>query len=183
VRDAAHGRGTAKGPQGGVAQVLAFYPRIFFACHTRHVRDPRTGRRLSAHQASILDHLDEVEPVALMHLARHMGVTPSTMSLHIERLVRRGYVLRARDARDRRRVRLLLSASGLRVREAKSVLDPQRVRAMLDELPAAQRGRAIAGLALLARAADGAMTRSSRKAGSRQRRILETGEWKEDGKT
>ena len=49
-------------------QLLELYPRIFFACHTRHVRDPKTRRVLSAHQASILDHLDEQEPVTLLDL-------------------------------------------------------------------------------------------------------------------
>src|SRR2546429_2235399 len=62
-------------------QLMELYPRIYFACHARHVRDPRTRRLLSAHQASILDHLDEREPLTLVDLARHMGVTPSTMSL------------------------------------------------------------------------------------------------------
>ena len=85
------------------------YPRIFFACHARHVRDPKTRRLLSAHQASILDHLDETQATTLMGLAKHMGVTPSTMSLTIERLVRRGYVLRNRHSGDRRRLELRLS--------------------------------------------------------------------------
>jgi hypothetical protein len=32
--------------------VMTLYPRIYFACHTRHVRDPQTQRMLSRHQAS-----------------------------------------------------------------------------------------------------------------------------------
>ena len=131
---------------------MELYPKIYFACHTRHVRDPRTRRILSAHQASILDHLDTEDSLPLMDLARHMGVTPSTMSIAVERLVRQGYVLRARDRIDRRRVSLLLSAAGARLREAKSVLDPVRVRGMLERLSPQQRERALAGLALLARA-------------------------------
>lgn len=136
-----------------VQQVLQHYPRIFFACHTRHRRDPQTRRLLSQHQGSILDHLDNVEPTNLMNLARHMGVTPSTMSLSIERLVRRGYVLRRRDPRDRRRVRLLLSPAGVRIKEAHQVLEPPRVRGMLSRLTAEKRREALRGLALLARAA------------------------------
>ena len=62
-----------------VRQVMTNYPRIFFACHTRHVRDDESGKVISAHQASVLDHLDELEPTALNDLARHMGVTASTM--------------------------------------------------------------------------------------------------------
>ena len=58
-------------------EVLCLYPRIYFACHTRHVRDPQSGRLLSRHQASVLDHLDEIDPITLNGLARHMGVTAS----------------------------------------------------------------------------------------------------------
>jgi DNA-binding MarR family transcriptional regulator len=144
-------------------QILELYPRIFFACHTRHVRDPRSQRVLSAHQASILDHLDDREPLALLDLAAHMGVTASTMSLHVDRLVRSGYVLRERDRRDARRLRLRISAAGLRIREAKSVLDPQRVKAMLQRLPQEERAAGISGLALLARAAREQMEESSRR--------------------
>src|SRR5260370_12302937 len=115
--------------KNAVRQVMELYPRIYFACHTRHVRDPETRRLLSAHQASILDHLDEHEPLALFDLAKHMGVTPSTMSLNIERLVRRGYVSRERAAEDGRRLKLRITATGGGFGEAKSVPSPERVRA------------------------------------------------------
>jgi DNA-binding MarR family transcriptional regulator len=127
----------------------------------RHVKDPKTRRQVSAHQASILDHLDETEPTALLELARHMGVTVSTMSLNVERLVRRGFVRRTRDVEDRRRLRLLLTASGLRLREASTVLEPERVAAMLDELNADELARALKGLELLARAAERRMARQA----------------------
>jgi MarR family transcriptional regulator, organic hydroperoxide resistance regulator len=142
-----------------VRQVMENYPRIYFACHTRHVKDPKTRRQVSAHQASILDHLDETEPTALAELARHMGVTVSTMSLSVERLVRRRYVRRTRSSEDRRRLRLLLTASGLRLREASTVLEPARVSAMLNELDLGEREQALRGLALLAEAADRRMAR------------------------
>ena len=137
-----------------VGRLLAAYPRIFFACHARHVRDPKTRRLLSAHQASILDHLDAVEAATLMGLAKHMGVTPATMSLGIERLVRRGYVQRLRDARDKRRLELRLTPAGVRIREASSVLEPGRVRALLAGLAPRERAAGLTGLELLARGAD-----------------------------
>ncbi len=105
-----------------VRDLLDAYPRIYFACHTRHVRDPRTGARLSAHQASILDHLDEVDPMTMSDLAGHMGVTVATMSLTVDRLERKRYVRRDRDPKDGRRVLVRVTAAGVRVREAKSVL-------------------------------------------------------------
>ena len=138
--------------KNAVRQVMELYPRIYFACHTRHVRDPRTNRLLSAHQVSILDHLDEREPLALLDLARHMGVTASTMSLQIEWLVRRGYVSRERATEDGRRLQLRITPAGVRVREAKSVLDPGRVRALLERLSPAEVEAGIHGLQLLARA-------------------------------
>ena len=134
--------------------MLAAYPRIFFACHTRHVRDPQSGEALSAHQASILDHLDEVDPLSMTDLAGHMGVTVATMSLAIDRLERKGYARRARDPKDRRRVLLRITEAGVRVREAKSVLDPVRVEEMLGHLSPTARAAALRGLELLARAAD-----------------------------
>ncbi|HET9994863.1 MAG TPA: MarR family transcriptional regulator [Candidatus Acidoferrum sp.] len=146
-----------------VRQVMELYPRIYFACHTRHVRDPKSRQLLSAHQASILDHLDEQEPLALLDLARHMGVTASTMSLNIERLVRRGYVSRERAADDGRRLKLRLTPAGVRVREAKSVLDPARVRALLARLTPEEREVGTRGLALLARAGSEQMEEQSKR--------------------
>ena len=134
-------------------QVMALYPRIYFACHTRHVQDPDSRRMLSRHQASILDHLDEIDPTTVNELARHMGVTAATMSLAIDRLERKGYVQRARDEADRRRVHVRLTTAGVRVRDAASVLDPPRVEALLARLSDADRTAALHGLTLLASAA------------------------------
>jgi DNA-binding MarR family transcriptional regulator len=141
-------------PGSDVAVVLDAYPRIYFACHRRHVYDAEQRRLVSAHQASILDHLDAVESMVLSNLAKHMGVTASTMSLAVDRLERSGYVTRERDATDRRRVRIRLTEAGVRVRRANSVLDPVLVAEMLEQLPASDRKEALRGLQLLARAAD-----------------------------
>jgi len=46
---------------------------------------------------------------------------------------------------------LLLTPAGVRLREAKSVLDPDRVRALLRRLTPEEREAGIRGLALLAR--------------------------------
>lgn len=142
-----------------VARLMAAYPRIYFACHTRHVRDPLSGTSLSAHQASILSHLDDVDPTTVSELAGHMGVTVSTMSLAVARLVRQGYVARRRDPDDRRVVQLRLTEGGLRIKEAQTVLDPDRVAELLSGMDAPRRRAALDGLEELARAAD-ALVRS-----------------------
>ena len=85
-------------------------------------------------------------------LAGHMGVTVATMSLAIDRLERKGYARRDRDPRDGRRVLLRATPAGIRLREAKSVLDPVRVEQVLAQLSAADRATALKGLRLLAQA-------------------------------
>ena len=140
-----------------VRRVLEAYPRIYFACHTRHVRDPETGADVSAHQASILDHLDEVDGMSVSDLAGHMGVTVATMSLAIDRLEQKGYARRDRDPQDGRRVLLRATPAGIRLREAKSVLDPVRVEQVLAQLSAADRESALKGLQMLARASEAHM--------------------------
>ena len=146
-----------------VSQVLADYPKIYFACHTRHVRDPRTDEKISAHQASILDHLDEVEATRLTDLAEHISVTPGTMSVHVARLEAKGFLVRTRDLDDARCVRLRLSPAGRRIRTANSVLDPDRVREMLSCVGARDRTVALRGLGLLAAAAQESMRRKAPK--------------------
>lgn len=135
-------------------RVMDFYPKIYFACHTRHVTDADTGAKLTTKQASILDHLDTVTPVTLFDLAMHMGVTPSTMSLAIDKLARLGYVKREKDKKDARRSNLTLTTSGSKIKKAHSVLDPASVQAILNRLNPTERKLALDGLGLLAYAAE-----------------------------
>ena len=147
-----------------VETVLQCYPQIYFACHRRHVRDPQTGEVMSQHQASILDHLDDTAGTSLFDLARHMGVTASTMSLTVDRLQRGGWVSRERSAKDARRVELRLTEAGARIKKQQKVLEPALVGAMLKQLDERKRKQALRGLELLANAAreivvSGEMTR------------------------
>ena len=143
-----------------IERLLAFYPRIYFACHTRHVRDEASGNVLTSHQASILDHLDERQGLTVTALSDHMGVTPGTMSIHIDRLESMGFVTRRRGEKDGRQVEVLLTTDGARVRDKKSVLDPELVARMFDQLTPAKRREALHGLALLAEAATASMVAS-----------------------
>jgi DNA-binding MarR family transcriptional regulator len=132
---------------------IALYSQIYFACHTRHVHDPESGARVSATQASILSHLDSVEPTPMSQLASHMGVTVSTMSIAVDRLERQGYVARARAETDGRVRHIRLTSAGERLRAAQKVLDPRLVRSMLSRLSPADRRIALRGLELLGAAA------------------------------
>ena len=140
-------------PRLDVDTVLRCYPQIYFACHRRHVRDESTGQVMSQHQASVLDHLDDTEATALFDLARHMGVTASTMSLTVDRLEKGGWVSRERSKQDARRVELRLTGAGVRIKKQQKVLEPDLVKAMLGLLDHGQRKKALRGLELLAEAA------------------------------
>jgi DNA-binding MarR family transcriptional regulator len=135
-----------------VETVLRCYPQIYFACHRRHVRDEKTGEVMSQHQASVLDHLDDTEGTALFDLARHMGVTASTMSLTVDRLERDGWVARERSKQDARRVDLRLTEAGVRIKKQQTVLEPALVSAVLERMDDRKRRQALRGLELLAEA-------------------------------
>lgn len=136
-----------------VQQLLSCYPKIFFACHLQHVKDPETENILTAKQASVLDHLDLAEAVSLNGLAKHMGVKPATMCVMVDRLEELGYMTRVRSEEDRRAVLLRLTPAGLRLRESQSVLDPGRVEGVLASMTPEDLERGLDGLRLLAEAA------------------------------
>src|SRR5438309_9844733 len=110
-----------------VAQVLAHYPRIHFACRARRRRDPKSKAQISERLASILDRLDPKESVTLRELAERLAVTAPTMCLAVARLEARGFVERRRDEADQLKIRHRLTAAGLRTKAASSVLEPDRV--------------------------------------------------------
>ena len=143
----------------GMRRLLASYPKIYLACHRRHLRDDESGRRLTQHQAGILDHLDRSHPLTISELARHLDVTESTMSIQLTRLESAGYVRRSPDGVDRRHVRASLTAAGLRMKEQNSVLDPDLVREMFSLLRPEEAESGLAGLELLAHAAEKLMAK------------------------
>ena len=151
----------------GVQRLFAAYPKIYLACHRQHLRDDENGRVLTAHMASILDHLDPQHSRSISEMARHMAVTESTMSLQISKLEKLGYVRRLRDSADGRRVAVRLTSDGCRVREQNSVLDPDLAHETLSSLSRDDREIALRGLELLSNAAD----RMMQKRQLRRRRV------------
>lgn len=139
-------------------RLMHSYPKIYLACHRRHLRDDESGRVLTQHQAGILDHLETEEPIILSELARHMSVTESTMSINVAKLRRKGYVKRLRDRNDRRRTALTLTAAGARVKEQNSVLDPDLVIELLSLMNPEDLHSALQGMELLAQAAEKLMS-------------------------
>jgi DNA-binding MarR family transcriptional regulator len=136
-----------------VYEVQRLYPQIFVACHTDHVRAVSTKWRVSSQDASILVHLDRELGLSPRALAGHLGVAPSTLSAAITRLYKLGYLTSKPHEKDRRKREIRLTARGAEAISSTSVLNAERVRAMLSKLKPGERKEALRGLALLAEAA------------------------------
>jgi DNA-binding MarR family transcriptional regulator len=136
-----------------VYEVQRLYPQIYVACHTDHVRAVSTRWRVSSQDASILVHLDREFGLSPRALAGHLSVAPSTLSAALARLEKLGYLTNKPNERDRRKRELRLTPRGAEAISATSVLDAERVRAMLSHLKPEERKQALRGLALLAAAA------------------------------
>ena len=136
-----------------VFSVQRLYPQIYLACHTDHVRAASTKWRISSQDASILVHLDTDSGLSPSTLAAHLGVTPSTLSAAIARLAELGYLTSTPADDDRRKRELRLTARGADAIASTSVLDADRVAAVLNKLKPDERKAAVRGLALLAQAA------------------------------
>ena len=135
-----------------VELVQRCYPQIYLACHKGHIRASSTAYRLSARDSSILVHLSESVPLTPTELAAHLSVRESTLSAAIRRLESLGYLMRKRIHKDRRSVALTLTPQGARAMVETSVLDSERVAAVLARLRRSERQRALEGLELLAKA-------------------------------
>jgi len=133
-----------------VMRLMAAYPIVYQACHREHLRTDEAGRTLTENQLRILDHLTGPRPATLSKLAEHMGVSRSTMSVTVRRLMRAGYLARTPAKDDRRSFALTLTAAGRRIQEQNTVLDPALVEKMIRMLSAEEAERAVAGLERLA---------------------------------
>ena len=160
---ALHVRSIARGFAAGVSASLAItsgvadlvrriqraYPQLYLACHVDHTTR-RRGHGLSDRDTQVLAHLDELSPVSAGSLAKHLGVGPPSMTAAIDHLESLGLVERRRVGRT---VELRITKAGIEQMQATSVLDAERVDALLARVPAAKRAAAVRGIELLAEAA------------------------------
>jgi DNA-binding MarR family transcriptional regulator len=136
-----------------VDQVLSAYPRIYLACHVDHVRRQSDAAQLSSRDASILAHLADDALMDAAHLARHLRIAPSSLSATLKHLEALDYLQCKTSEADKRRHNFTITAKGRKALRAQSVLDAERVHALLASLDAGERVAAVHGLSVLAAAA------------------------------
>ena len=146
-----------------VRRLLDAYPAIYLACHRQHMRGDDKGNALTENQSSVLDHLDEKRPTTLSKLAEHLGVSRSTMSITVARLLRGGYIRRSRSREDTRCVALTLTAAGATVKRENSVLHPDLVRAMFRTMSREELEAALNGIECMAKHAAMLLRRRKRE--------------------
>ncbi len=141
-----------------VRRIQRAYPQLYLACHVEHTTR-RRAHGLSDRDASVLAHLDDLSPVGAGALARHLGVGAPTVSEAIDRLVALGLVDRRRVGR---RVELRITPEGVSQMQAGSVLDAERLDALLAAIPKREREQAVRGIERLAVAGRALTGRSKR---------------------
>jgi len=101
---------------------------------------------LTVAQAATLDALRCDGPLRLSALGRRLGITPSTLTRNLDRLVDAGYVAREADADDARASRVLLTTAGRKAATKVERLEEAFARSVLERVPPARRQAALDGL-------------------------------------
>jgi DNA-binding MarR family transcriptional regulator len=93
---------------------------------------------LTPHGLAVLAYLVEGSALTQRELARHCGVSPSTLNHTVDHLERSGWIERLRDVADRRLVRLALTVSGRRQLAEVQQAAGEQMEPMLDHLAATE---------------------------------------------
>lgn len=97
-------------------------------------------------QAATVEALASAGPLRQGALGKHLGVTASTLTRNLERLVEQGLVTRTPDPKDARASRVALTAAGRRQAARLEEQEEQFGREILERLPAERRAAAVAAL-------------------------------------
>jgi DNA-binding MarR family transcriptional regulator len=89
---------------------------------------------LSVPQFRTLAFLDRHPGSSLSDLAEHLGVTPATASVTIERLVQQGYVQREHHPQERRKIVLELTQAGNQHLQQARIQTRRQIASLLDPL-------------------------------------------------
>jgi DNA-binding MarR family transcriptional regulator len=149
-------KGKTRGREGSRAicarQILEVVPRAMdlLRCEMRK----EAAEDLSVPQFRVLAFLDRMPGASLSSVADFIGVANATASSMVDRLVRRGLVLREGDPDERRRIMLELTGEGSALLEAARARTRSRVAERLAALSASDLVGLSKGLEILRRSLD-----------------------------
>jgi len=129
-------------------QFESLYSRLWGAL--RNPDDPD----LSQHERQLLHHVPAHGAVSLTELARHLALPKSSASFVVKSLARRGFLLRARDEADERRLRIELTSEGRARVTRDTVLEPRLLAGALASMSPDRQAELLERLAELAEAAE-----------------------------
>ena len=127
-------------------RILDIIPLVMRATGAEMRREATAGFQVSHYRVLKLLHQ---QPRTLSELAACQAVALPTMSRTVSVLVERGWVARAEDPHDRRRVQLRITDQGWSLLEQLHTRLQERLAARLAVLTAREREQVIAGLEVL----------------------------------
>jgi DNA-binding MarR family transcriptional regulator len=144
------------------ASAAAEFAELFPAAYLRfHVRRAKRSE-LSAASRGLLTHLSLSGPLTVSEAARHLNRSQSVISEMLLALERQQWIVRFRDARDRRRTLVWLSEAGQeRLAADRRVLDPAPLTRALAAMSATERKQLLTGMRALLRASNATSNHSS----------------------
>lgn len=115
--------------------------RIIYGSVRQHFREVRRTCGISGSQLWLLHELARDSSLGVSELADKLSIHQSTCSLHVEKLVRAGFVKKMRASADQRRVQLSVTALGRRaIARAPGPAEGVLPEAIAELSPAALRG-------------------------------------------
>ncbi len=98
----------------------------------KNLRDQ--GVKLSMTEVHILEAIEKSESNMMSAIAKRLMVTQGTLTVSTSKLVKKGYVERVKDERDKRIVRLKLTEKAVRILDIHNRFHEEMIERLLNEL-------------------------------------------------
>lgn len=133
------------------AAIARLYPAVYELLHSRWGKDEK---RPTPETLAVLQHLERAGPLTVSEAARHFDRALSAVSELSDRIEANGWIARAPDGRDRRRILIWLTDAGIDIlARSRNVLSPAALAEAVERMTPHARRELVAGLSALVDAA------------------------------